>query len=226
MNKPEPIPPYTLVRSARKTLALTMDRAGTLTVRAPLSLSIARIEAFVRDKQRWVEQTRARMQRLPPRPEPLTLRDGFTLPYLGRTLTLRRGGKAVTLDGDVLWVPTATVDVAPVVRWLEAQARRLFADRVQCSAAQLGLHPKALRLSRARGRWGSMSTRGTLSLNRALILCPPEVLQYVVVHELCHMVHPNHSAAFWDQVERCLPGYRAQRDWLKAHAALILFLPA
>jgi hypothetical protein len=93
-------------------------------------------------------------------------------------------------------------------------------------AAAIRLYPKTLRLTHAKGRWGSMSTRGTLSLNRALLMCPPDVIDYVIVHELCHIAHPNHSPAFWALVERYLPDYRVKRDWLKTNTSLIAVLPA
>jgi len=216
---------YELVRSKRKTLALTVDREGRLTVRAPYRTPQARIESFVLEKQAWIRKVRARMAGLPPK-ETLTLREGASFPYLGGTLTLRRGaGTKVALSGDTLLVPPSADNAAPVVRWLEKQARRELDARVGALARQFSLRPQKLHLSRARGRWGSMSARGTLSLNRALILCPPDVIDYVIVHELCHIAHPNHSAAFWALVERHRPGYRVQRDWLKAHGALISFLP-
>lgn len=217
---------YALIRSRRKTLALTVDRAGNLTVRAPLRLPAAQIEAFVLEKEGWVEKTRARLGRLPPPPEPLTLRDGATLPYLGDVLTLAVADvRRVTREGLRLLVPRDARDLAPVLRWVDAQARLELWPRVEAMARRLGLRPTALRLSTAKGRWGSMSTRGTLSLNRALLLCPPDVIDYVAVHELCHMAQPNHSPAFWALVERWMPDYRARRDWLKTHNSLIAVLP-
>ncbi|NLI20176.1 MAG: M48 family metallopeptidase [Clostridiales bacterium] len=217
---------YELVRSNRRTLALTVDRGGNLTVRAPLRMPAAQIETFVRAKQDWIEKTRVRLSQLPPPAEPLSLGDGATMPYLGRTLTLRRAAVArVTLSGDTLLFPLSAADTSPLIRWLEAQVRVEFDARVSRLSRALNLHPKTIRLSRAHGRWGSMSGRGTLSLNRALILCPPEVMDYVIIHELCHIAHPNHSAAFWALVERCLPGCRAWRAWLKSHNSLIFVLP-
>ncbi len=216
---------FELVRSGRKTLALTVDREGQLTVRAPYRTPRDQIETFVLEKRAWIAKTRAHMAALPPK-ETLTLREGAALPYLGRTLTLARGtGTKPVLSGDTLRLPACATEAAPVVRWLEKQARLELTARISALSQRYGLRPEALRLSRAGGRWGSMSARGTLSLNRALILCPPDVIDYVIVHELCHLPHPDHSAAFWALVERCLPGYRAQRAWLRAHGSLTTFLP-
>lgn len=218
---------YELTRSKRKTLALTIDREGRLTVRAPLRMPLTQIEAFITEKRDWVEKTRDRLAKLPPPQAALTLADGATLPYLGGALTLTRADvPRVVQHGDRLLVPLRAANLAPVLRWVDAQALQVLEARIASLSQTLRLHPKTLRLSRAKGRWGSMSSRGTLSLNHALVLCPPDVIDYVIVHELCHIAHPNHSAAFWALVERHMPDYRVKRAWLKAHNSLIAVLPA
>ena len=215
---------YELVRSKRKTLALTIDRNGMLTARAPLRMSAAQIEAYILEKKDWIEKAQARMAMLPP-PTKLTLADGSTLPYLGGTLTLRRASVArVTLADTALLVPMSATEISPVIHWLDTQARAMLSARVRELSQRLRLHPHTLRLSRAKGRWGSMSSRGTISLNHALILCPPDVVDYVIIHELCHIAQPDHSQAFWAKVELFLPDYRVKRDWLKQHNALITYL--
>lgn len=217
---------YELVRSNRKTLALTVDRDGQLTVRAPLHLPVSQIEAFVMQKQEWIEKTQARLKSLPPRATRLAFREGEAVPYLGHSLSLHRAAvRHITCQDGQLMVPLDMQTLAPVIRWLEDQARRELQTRTRIQSQALGLTPGTLRLSRAHGRWGSMSTRGTLSLNRSLIFCPPEVIDYVIIHELCHIAHPNHSAAFWARVSKYRPDYRAQRDWLKAHSSLIFIWP-
>lgn len=218
---------YELIRSSRKTLALTVDRDGKLTVRAPLRTPLVQIEAFLTEKRGWVEKTLRRLAALPPKAEPFGLKEGAQLPYLGEIVTVRFSDVArVSLRDGALLVPFGTQEPAPVVRFLEAQARRELTARVGRLSQAVGLYPKTIRLTRAKGRWGSMSGRGTLSLNRALIHCPPEVIDYVVIHELCHIRQPNHSPAFWALVEQCLPDYRHRRDWLKARNHLISVLPA
>jgi predicted metal-dependent hydrolase len=218
-------PFYELVRTARRTLALAVNRDGRLTVRAPLWTPQSQIDAFLSDKQEWIVRTRARMAMLPPRVTFICL-EGVALPYLGRTLTVSLGDVSrVFLVGNTLMVPNTDKATTLAVRWLETQARRELRLRVGMLAERYGFRLPVFRLSRARGRWGSMSARGTLCLNRALILCPPDVMEYVILHELCHMPHPDHSAAFWAHVERLMPGFRTQRAWLKAHGELIFFLP-
>lgn len=113
----------------------------------------------------------------------------------------------------------------------EAEARRavreLVAMLIEDEAPLLGVEPKRIQIRDQRSRWGSCSTRGTLSFNWRLVLAPFEVLDYVVVHELCHLREPNHSRRFWRLVESRRPGWRVQRDWLHEHGPeLLAFRPA
>ena len=113
----------------------------------------------------------------------------------------------------------------------EAEARRavreLVAMLIDDEAPLLGVEPKRIQIRDQRSRWGSCSTRGTLSFNWRLVLAPFEVLDYVVVHELCHLREPNHSRRFWRLVESRRPGWRVQRDWLHEHGPeLLAFRPA
>ena len=105
-------------------------------------------------------------------------------------------------------------------------ARRLVSDLAQVEAERIGVQYRRIRIGGQRTLWGSCSPRGTLSFNWRLVLAPLEVLDYVVVHELCHLRVPNHSRAFWALVERHRPHWRQQRDWLRDHGPeLLAFRP-
>jgi predicted metal-dependent hydrolase len=105
--------------------------------------------------------------------------------------------------------------------------RELIAMLIDEEAPELGVEPKRIQIRDQRSRWGSCSTTGTLSFNWRLVLAPFEVLDYVVVHELCHLREPNHSGRFWKLVEARRPDWRAQRDWLHEHGPeLLAFRPA
>jgi hypothetical protein len=103
-----------------------------------------------------------------------------------------------------------------------AAARRQIEALAQREAAAMGVSYARLAIRDQRTRWGSCSSRGTLSFNWRLVLAPPAVLDYVVVHELCHLRHPDHSTRFWGLVAERRPDYPAQRSWLRRHGAELL----
>jgi predicted metal-dependent hydrolase len=106
-------------------------------------------------------------------------------------------------------------------------ARELVTMLAEEEAAELGVAYTRIEIRDQRTRWGSCSTRGTLSFNWRLVLAPYDVLDYVVVHELCHLREPNHSSRFWRLLETRRPGWRAHRDWLHEHGPeLLAFRPA
>jgi predicted metal-dependent hydrolase len=116
-------------------------------------------------------------------------------------------------------------------RLSEAQARRLtrfHAGAVAAlEAAALGVSFERIRVAGQKTRWGSCSSKGTLSFNWRLALAPPDVLDYVAVHEVCHLREPNHSRRFWRLVAERRPGYHLQLEWLRAHGAeLLAYVPS
>jgi predicted metal-dependent hydrolase len=127
-----------------------------------------------------------------------------------------RGASTATRRGPVLSVGGAD-PAGAISRWYRREARRLLEDAVVREAERLGLSYARIAVRDQRTRWGSCSTRGTLSFNWRLALAPPEVLDYVVLHELLHLREPNHSPAFWRLLDLHRPGWRAQAGWLREH---------
>ena len=112
------------------------------------------------------------------------------------------------------------------LRELAKQAAEVLPERVHYFAKSMGVTVNRITIRSQRTRWGSCSAQGNLNFNCLLMLCPVEVRDYVVIHELCHRKHLNHSADFWAEVERYCPNYRIHRKWLKDNGAvLIMQLP-
>ena len=102
-------------------------------------------------------------------------------------------------------------------QWYRQQARTVFTERVELYAQKYGFEYAKIRISSARTRWGSCSSKGTLSFTWRLVMAPLEIVDYVVVHELSHLREHNHSKAFWAQVAAILPDYKSRRKWLKVN---------
>ena len=105
---------------------------------------------------------------------------------------------------------------------LKQRAREYLPGRVALYAPRVGVSYGRITIRAQKGRWGSCSRQGNLNFNCLLMLAPSEVRDYVVVHELCHRKHMNHSDAFWTEVERVMPGFRLHRQWLKDNGSILI----
>jgi predicted metal-dependent hydrolase len=212
---------YVLVRRrGRRGVALRVDGTG-LTVSAALSTPLAAIESFVRDNERWVRRRLAEWSRR--RVAPMRWVEGAALPWLGGALRLALAiaprPSARRLPGTLL-VATRDGSAAgierAVVAWYKRAAREHLVERVEELARVAGLAPPRLFISSAMQRWGSCNTKREVRLAWRLVKAPPELVDYVVCHELAHLRHMDHSARFWAEVERLCPGHRELRKRLLA----------
>lgn len=222
---------YVLQRSRRRTIGFSVDDDG-LVVRAPRRTSLSEIEAALQRKSGWIQDklTAAEQRVRELQRSRIRWQDGAGIPHLGGDLRLRVERSAAgarptaralqDAAGTLLLRVPAAADAQVLAvltqRWQQAQARALFTARLDHFAPMLGVRWQRLRLSSARTRWGSASTRGTISLHWRLVQMPPDIIDYVVVHELAHLLEMNHSARFWQHVARVLPDYAQRRRVLKA----------
>ena len=211
---------YLLVRRrGRRGVGLQVDSDG-LTVNAPLSIPVSRIEKMVADSQSWVlKKLEVWRERQVPEQR---WNDGANVPWFGGALTLRvaQGPRAIEHGDGELRVRLATPDSESVKReviaWYRRAALAHLAHRAFVIARLGGIAPPRVMISSAMGRWGSCNSKREVRLSWRLIKAAPELIDYVVAHELAHLVHMNHSKAFWVEVGRLCPDYRRLRDELEA----------
>jgi predicted metal-dependent hydrolase len=208
-------------RRGRRGVGLRVDERG-LAVSAPVAMPLARVEALVRESERWVLRKVAEWSER--RITPLQWSDGARLPWLGGFLTLRiaAGGRARAVhDGAELRVTAPAGDSEAVrravVRWYKTVALDVLSSRVEALAQAAGLATPRVLISPARTPWGSCNTRREVRLAWRLVKAPPDLVDYVICHELSHLRHMNHSRAFWGEVERQCPGYRRLRSELHSN---------
>ncbi len=131
-----------------------------------------------------------------------------------QTETLQLQKTRLLMSSDLL--PDAR---AALQRFLTNMLNWTLSLRISVFAAQIGKQPTKTRITQARTRWGSCSSKGSIAFNWRLAMAPPEIVDYIIVHELAHLIHPNHSRAFWDEVARILPDYKARKQWLKRYGS-------
>ena len=188
-----------LARSKRKTLALIVEIDGTLTVRAPVRMKEAEIRGFITAKAGWIQRKQAKVRAVAVAPR--EYEDGETLLYLGKEVLLclvPEQKPALVLNSVFKLAKSAQPRAESIFEaWYKEQARAMLTGRVEIFAARHAFKVGKIRISSARTRWGSCSAKRTLSFTWRLVMAPSAVIDYVVVHELCHLRELNHSGSFW-----------------------------
>ena len=216
-----PDPQYRILRSKRKSLSITVDRNGEVLVRAPLRMPNSVIDRFVRERSAWITRAKKKIEEFDESHPPMSISEGGNLMFMGEGYSVVRTDSGdIAISGKTINIPRH-YDGAKVIAWMKAEASRIIRARVSHYAAVTKLTPHSVRLTNARTRWGSCGVTGGVNFTWRLILCPLPVIDYVVVHELCHLVHRNHGRRFWESVENILPRYREAERWLKDNAKLI-----
>jgi len=211
--------PDRIIRTRRKTVGLIVEPDGTLTIRAPRWADDDVIAGVIAEKRAWIEkkqgEARTRQQLKPLK----TYQSGESFLYLGDQYELRivPGPKRLKLDGGVFLLGRDNQDRAKKAfeTWYRKQAKSYIPARTSRFAEKMGLSYRSIKINGAKKRWGSCSSAGNLNFTWRLMMAPPEMIDYVIVHELCHLKEPNHSRAFWDRVGAVIPDYRQKRRWLR-----------
>ncbi len=206
------------VSAVSRRLTLRVDRrTGGVVVVRPKDCSKNEALAFVRGQGAWLRQHLADL------PATIAFKAGSVLPLLGQALTIHaddtaRLGRGVTVVGESLYVAgLAAHHPRRITAWLKARAAKEITERVERLAGQVQRPVRAVTLRDTRSRWGSCSANGSLSFSWRLVLAPPFVMDYVVAHEVAHLVEMNHSPRFWAVVESLGVDRVAAQGWLKAH---------
>ena len=210
---------YTLIRSNRKTLAFEIDRSGALIVRAPRRLPKTEIDRLVAARAGWIAEKQRLMRDRAAALLPAGA--GETVWYLGKVYRLQDGDSAEPELRDDCLLPPRGWTAAQVRAWFKQSCRRELAARLPLLSQRTGLVPRGVHVTEARTRWGSCSGKDSLNFAWRLVFCPPDVMEYVILHELCHIRHKNHSAAFWALVAQADPLFEQHKSWLRDHAGLM-----
>jgi len=221
---------YVLRRSSRSSIGFTVDDDG-LRVTAPRRCSLADIDNAIRAKQHWIlTKLDERRQRRAARLEkpPIKWEDGAKLPYLGGDITLRlyhAPRNRTDFDPSGMELSMGLVEGATehllkerVKNWYKQQAEGLFAQRLDLYAARLGVQYEDFSLSNADTRWGSCTVQRVIRLNWKLMHFSLPLIDYVVAHELAHILEMNHSPRFWAHVGRIYPQYEEAKNLLRRRA--------
>ena len=210
-------------RSRRKTLALYVKH-GHVSVRCPLRASKREVQEFVSSNTQWIEERlleEAQRER-----EMLRIERGGKIFYRARELTIvfREGRKErILIDGDKFVIQGHKLTPAKaqiqVEDYLIDKASQYILPRARGLADYLGVEHKIteIKLRKTKSKWGHCTSQGKLQYNWLIMLAPYSIIDYMITHEVCHLVHMDHSRRFWNLVQSICPNYEHYVDWLKEH---------
>ena len=182
-----------IIRSNRKTLAIQINPDLSVTVRAPMYAPQSDIERILREKEGWIQKHIEKIREMKEK---------------------KKETQGESMESEYL--------TNEEIKKLADKALQHIPKRVSYYEKQIGVTYGKITIRNQKTRWGSCSSKGNLNFNCLLMLTPPEVIDYVIVHELCHRKEMNHSGAFWAEVEKALPDYKEQVKWLKENGGQII----
>jgi len=217
---------YTLQRSRRKTASVYVERDGQVSVLVPETLTDQQVQQLIESKRRWIYRHLAQWRDLNATRVQREYVNGEGFLYLGRTYRLQLVAQQdVPLklkDGHFrLLAPRGdTEDAEAAFRdFYREKGKPRIMERVAYYQTRMGVQPKSVRVFELKHRWASCSPGGNLNFHWKCMMAPPTVIDYIIVHELAHLRHANHTRAFWNMVDKILPDYQDRKEWLRVNGA-------
>lgn len=203
----------------RRALEITVDRGGELILSAPPDVADVILRDFVQRKRMWVYKQLARKEALSRKTQHKVFVEGEDFTYLGRTYRLRLIDEcdvAVKLQGGRFVMPKALASTGRehLIRWYCERARPWLWAKVQDYASRMEVTPAGIRVQDLGYRWGSCGKGALLYFHWKTILLPARIAEYVVVHEMAHLLEQHHTPEFWRRVERAMPDFERRKVWL------------
>ncbi|MDH4120711.1 MAG: M48 family metallopeptidase [Deltaproteobacteria bacterium] len=214
----------------RRTVGITVRPGGEVVVNSPARMPPGPLESILRQKAPWILAKLAEFAQAPVRP-PFLWQEGETLPFQGERYPIHychlAGRDGLMFGNNRFWIDRVRWERAGkgqppedcfpqrMTRWYRAQAQAQAESRAARFAPLVGVKPTVVKVRDQKQRWGSAAQTGVIHLNWRLVLAPPGIFDYVVVHELCHLREMNHSPKFWALVAKVLPDWQARRKWLR-----------
>ncbi|MGI6037137.1 MAG: M48 family metallopeptidase [Limnochordia bacterium] len=213
---------WELIRTQRKTVEIQIHPPGLVRVRAPKGCSEDQIARLVASKADWIGEKLKEVKERTPIRRPLVPGQPFL--YLGREYQLKLlsdSNPQVSLAGEQLCISSPSFEPDYLRKllegWYRYEGQREIEERVAVFAPLVGKAPREIRVKEQKRRWGSCTSQGRLLFNWRCVMAPKAILDYIVVHEMCHLQQMNHSPRFWRLVGQILPDYQERRDWLREH---------
>lgn len=215
--------------SPRRTTDIIIERDGKVVVRPPADYTPEQVDAVVDSKRMWIYRNLAEWKDLNTSTVAREWVNGETFLYLGRAYRLslvQKQERALLLKEGRFCLSRNVIEKGGVdaakqafEHYFSDKAMQRFSDRVAYFAPKVGVKITRIKIKEMGYRWASCGKNGVLNFHWKCMMAPPKIIDYIVVHELCHFYHSNHSDAFWNEVDKVMPDYRERKQWLKVNGA-------
>ncbi len=217
------IPDY-IERSSRKTLSLSVMKDGAVCVKAPLNMSDTVINNFIEQKQDWLRSKLSFISKTRDKFASVIAGEQFLL-YGNAYAIIRSAEKKIRASENFeLLVPQKIENdklSSKIKAWYKKVASQVLTNRIKVISERVGLVPREIKIGDSRGRWGACNSNQTVIINFRVLMLPPAIIDYVLVHELCHLKEMNHSARFWSLVESIMPTFSKPKKAIKEYGFLL-----
>lgn len=219
---------YSLVRSNRKTTSIYIERDGGVTVRVPEIFTQEDVEKIIERKRYWIYKSLAEWRELNATRVHRQFVSGEGFLYLGRSYRLKlvkdqkpplilKNGYFM-MRSDQTGSPAGDPDEM-FKDFYRDRGKIKIPERVSYYESKMGVYPQDVRIMELKNRWASCTAKGRINFHWKCMMAPMTILDYIVVHEMTHLIHPNHTEAFWNEVDKVLPDYRERKEWLRVNGA-------
>lgn len=223
---------YRVIKSNRKSVAIIVFPTKEVIVRAPNQISSDKIKNIVRSKGDWIIKKRNEMPEIVI-PKKRDYTEGDKILYRGKEYTIKVINTVGISQSTILLKEKEIIIVKKtkekkkiqelLLEWYKGEAKSLVKERIEFYMPQIKKPIGDIRIKSQKKRWGSCSSKGNLNFNWKIVMMPDEMFDYIIVHELCHLKHLNHSKLFWESVEKILPDYKIREKWIKENTLQLDF---
>lgn len=223
---------YKIIRKHRKTIGIKITDKGEVIITSPFGVSEETIKNIIKKKQKWIND-KIKLIKQNNFFYKKTFKDGEKFLFLGNKLEL----EIIKIDGTVCYAKIEYEKVkvymnlsdmdsedavsSAIINLYKKEAAVLFKERTDIYSKILGVSPKRIFIKDQKTLWGSCSSKGNINYNYRIIMAPISIVDYIVVHELCHLIHMNHSKKYWNTVKSVLPDYEKRKNWLKDNGYML-----
>ena len=215
--------PDKIIKSTRKTLSLTIKQDGEIIVHAPNKMKDEHINSFLQNKQAWLIKKLSQIKQNQDNHSEIIHYQQVL--FLGKTYTIKLADvKSVEFMNDLLLVPRKLEQskvIPAVINFYKKKAKEILIKRLDYLQSIMKIKSGSVKISNSKGRWGSCNSNGVITLNWRVLMLSPACVDYVIVHELCHLIEMNHSKRFWNLVSTFLPNFENQRAIIKQFGFLL-----